>query len=186
MESGDQKQVVLQVGAVLRRLRKENNMSLEDLSERSGVSKLTLGKIERGDTNPTLGMLWKISKSLSVPLMALFSSESNVKLSRAGEGLIIAEGESWVVEPIFQGSRNQFEMWRAYLQPNSSYHPENHHPNSTEMITVMSGSVTIYIDDDEYILNHYDSISFSAGGTHSYINYSDEVAVLHITLIYRM
>ncbi|WMT40878.1 helix-turn-helix transcriptional regulator [Paenibacillus sp. D2_2] len=47
MEADDPKQVVLQVGAVLKKLRKERNMSIGDLAELSGVSKLTLGNIER-------------------------------------------------------------------------------------------------------------------------------------------
>ncbi|WP_309487196.1 hypothetical protein [Bacillus sp. ISL-4] len=50
-------------------------------------------------------MLWKISKNLSIPLMALFSTESNVNLSRAGEGLrIVGDGNNWAIEPIFQNA----------------------------------------------------------------------------------
>ncbi|MET4559594.1 transcriptional regulator with XRE-family HTH domain [Lysinibacillus parviboronicapiens] len=185
MGTDDHKQVVLQVGAVLKKLRKEQQWSLEDLSKISGVSKLTLGNIERGETNPTLGMLWKISKSLSVPLMELFATENRVSLSRAGQGLSIAEdGDNWVIEPIFQNVSNENEMFRAYLQPNSSYYPEKHHPNTTELATVMSGKVQINVNNESYILNQYDSISFRADGTHSYINDSNDVVVLHIILKY--
>ena len=62
-------------------------MSLDDLAELTGVSKLTLGNIERGETNPTLAIIWKISKGISLPLLALFKSEDTVSLYRAGEGL---------------------------------------------------------------------------------------------------
>ncbi|GGG06488.1 helix-turn-helix domain-containing protein [Paenibacillus aceti] len=185
MEADDPKQVVLQVGAVLKKLRKERNMSLSDLAELSDVSKLTLGNIERGETNPTLGMLWKISKSLSIPLMALFSSGGSVSLSRAGEGLRIAgDDKTWIVEPIFQNASDEIEMCRAYLQPNSSYYPEQHHFNTTEIVTVMSGEITITVNDEPYQLNQYDSISFRADKTHSYTNHSDDVVVLHIILKY--
>ncbi len=185
MGTDDHKQVVLQVGAVLKRLRKDKQLSLEDLSKISGVSKLTLGNIERGETNPTLGMLWKISKSLSVPLMELFAAENSVSLSRAGQGLSIAEeGRNWVIEPIFQNIGNETEVFRAYLQPNSSYYPEKHHPNTTELATVMSGKVKINVNNESYILNQYDAISFRADGTHSYINESNDVVVLHIILKY--
>jgi len=185
LETDDSKQVVLQVGAVLKKLRKERHLSLEDLSELSGVSKLTLGNIERGETNPTIGMLWKISKSLSIPLMALFSTESSVNLSRAGEGLrIVGDEKNWIIEPIFQDANNDMEMYRAYLQPNSSYHPEKHHHNTTELATVMFGTITIKVNNESFILNQYDSISFSTNGTHSYTNHSNEVVVLHIILKY--
>ncbi|MGG1660196.1 helix-turn-helix domain-containing protein [Brevibacillus sp. NRS-1366] len=187
MESDDPKHVVLQVGAVLKRLRKERQLSLEDLSELTSVSKLTLGNIERGETNPTIGMMWKISKGLSLPLMALFSSESNVNLSRSGKGFRIAgDQKTWMIEPIFQNSSNEiYEMCRAYLQPCSSYQPEKHHQNTTEIVTVMTGTITINVNDESYILHQYDSISFRADGLHSYTNHSDDIVVLHIFLKYR-
>lgn len=185
LEADDQRQVVLQVGTVLKKLRKERRLSLEDLSEFSGVSKLTLGNIERGETNPTIGMLWKISNSLSIPIMALFSSESNVNLSRAGEGLrIVGDENNWAIEPIFQNVNNNIEMYRAYLQPNSTYHPEKHHQNTTELTTVMSGTLTITVNNETFTLNQYDSISFSTNGTHSYANHTNDGVVLHIILKY--
>ncbi|HEO8421976.1 helix-turn-helix domain-containing protein [Niallia sp. FSL W8-0635] len=185
LEKDDSKQVVIQVGTVLKKLRKERRLSLENLSEISGVSKLTLGNIERGETNPTIGVLWKISKSLSIPLMALFSSGNSVTVSRAGSGLRISgAGGNWAVEPIFQNPNDGMEMYRAYLQPNSSYHSEKHHHNTTELATVMSGTITINVNNKSYTLNEYDSISFDANGMHSYINNTDKVVVLHILLKY--
>jgi transcriptional regulator with XRE-family HTH domain len=185
MEADDSKQVVLQVGGILKKIRKDKSLSLEELSSLSGVSKLTLGNIERGETNPTLGMLWKISKSLSIPLMALFSSPNTVSLSRAGEGLQIAgDNDNWTIEPIFQNSSHDTEMCRAYLQPNSSYYPEDHHQKTTETTTVMSGAITIIVNDEAFHLNQYDSIRFPADSKHAYINHSNDVVVLHIILKY--
>lgn len=184
-EHDDPKQVVLQVGAVLKKLRKERKLSLDDLAERAGVSKLTLGNIERGETNPTIGVLWKVSKSLSIPLMALFAAENSVNVSRAGKGLSIGgDDETWVIEPIFQNANDELEMYRAYLQPNSVYDPEKHHLNTTELVTVMSGSVSIQINEASYMLNTFDAISFHADDKHSYTNPTDDVVVLHILLKY--
>ncbi|MGG0667043.1 XRE family transcriptional regulator [Lederbergia citrisecunda] len=184
-ETDDSKQVVLQVGAVVKKLRKEKQLSLEDLSELSGVSKLTLGNIERGETNPTIALLWKISRSLNIPFMALFSKENSVDLSRAGKGLRISgDNKDWVIEPIFQHTSGAMETYRAYLQPNSSYHPENHHRDTTEIATVMTGTISIKVNEETYILHQYDSISFPADGRHSYENNSEEVVVLHILLKY--
>ena len=39
-------------------LRKKNRLSLEELGKLSGVSKSMLALIEKGDVNPTLGILW--------------------------------------------------------------------------------------------------------------------------------
>ncbi|MCG7410493.1 XRE family transcriptional regulator [Paenibacillus sp. ACRRX] len=187
MDIDDPKQVVLQLGAIMKKYRKEKKLSLEELSELAGVSKLTLGNIERGETNPTLGMLWKISKGLSIPLMALFSTKSSVNISQAGVGLKIpGDQPTCVFEPIFQNTSDEMEMFRAYIQPNSSYQTEKHHPNTVEFTTVMTGAVSIKVNETLYTLNQYDSISFRADSTHSYINNANDVAVLHILLKYNL
>lgn len=182
-EIDDSKQIVLQIGAALKKYRKEKNMSLDDLAELTGVSKLTLGNIERGETNPTLGMIWKISKGISLPLLALFKSEDPVSLYRAGEGLRFSNAQkNWIIEPVFKS--NDIEMCRAYLQPNSSYYPEGHHVNTTEIATVMTGSIEIQVNGEIYTLNQYDTMSFRADYAHSYTNHTNSETVLHISLKY--
>jgi len=183
----DTKQIVLQVGATLKRIRKEKKLSLEELSELTGVSKLTLGNIERGETNPTVGILWKISQGISLPLMTLFTSESSVNIYRAGQGLRFAsEQKNWIIEPICKNTNHDIEMYRAYLRPNSSYHPEAHHFNTTEIATVMTGSVSIQVNEEIFSLNQHDTISFRADSLHSYLNTTDNETVLHITLKYEV
>ncbi|MFD2329424.1 helix-turn-helix domain-containing protein [Cohnella sp. GCM10020058] len=184
-EVDESKQIVLQIGGALKKYRKENNMSLDGLAELTGVSKLTLGNIERGETNPTLGIIWKISKGISLPLFSLFKNEPSVSLYRAGEGLRFSNDQkNWTIEPFFKNASSDIEMCRAYLQPNSSYHPEGHHVNTTEIATVMTGSVEIQVDGEAYTLNQYDTISFRADCPHSYTNHTDREAVLHISLKY--
>lgn len=46
----------------LNRLRNERNLSLGQLAELSGVSKVMLSQIEKGDSNPTVNTIWKIAK----------------------------------------------------------------------------------------------------------------------------
>ncbi|MDG0791189.1 XRE family transcriptional regulator [Cohnella ginsengisoli] len=184
-EVDESRQMVLQIGGALKKYRKEKNMSLDDLAALTGVSKLTLGNIERGETNPTLGIIWKISKGISLPLFALFKSEESVSLYRAGEGMRFSNDQkNWTIEPIFKNASSDIEMCRAYLQPNSAYYPEGHHVNTTEIATVMTGSVEIQVNGEVYTLNQYDTISFRADCPHAYTNSTDREAVLHISLKY--
>ena len=50
----------------LRKIRKEQNMSLDMLSERTLVSKSMLGQIERGESNPTVATIAKIVDGIRV------------------------------------------------------------------------------------------------------------------------
>jgi DNA-binding XRE family transcriptional regulator len=53
-------------GANLRRSSTRRGLSLERLARASGVSRAMLGPIELGQSTPTINVVWKIARSLSV------------------------------------------------------------------------------------------------------------------------
>jgi Predicted transcription factor, homolog of eukaryotic MBF1 len=64
--------LVKKVGERIRRLRKERNLSQEQLAERSGLHTNYVGQVERGEKNLTLETLEKIVSGLDVSLEELF------------------------------------------------------------------------------------------------------------------
>ena len=60
------------VGANLRRLRVERDISQERLAFDSGVDRSYLGGMERGEENPTVDILDRLAITLSVPVGELF------------------------------------------------------------------------------------------------------------------
>jgi transcriptional regulator with XRE-family HTH domain len=62
----------VRIAARVRGLRGSLGMSLEDLSERCGVSRSMISLIERGESSPTAVVLEKLAAGLGVPLAALF------------------------------------------------------------------------------------------------------------------
>ncbi|MBN2498738.1 MAG: helix-turn-helix transcriptional regulator [Deltaproteobacteria bacterium] len=63
----------LLLGANVRRLRRAQGLSQEDLADRSGISNRYLGRIERGEANPSLDILERLSTSFGVDLVDLLS-----------------------------------------------------------------------------------------------------------------
>lgn len=61
-------------GANLRHHRKAKGWTLEQLSEQVGVSRETIGKIERGVAAPLFETAEKIAATLGVPAPALFGA----------------------------------------------------------------------------------------------------------------
>src|SRR4051794_41728317 len=59
------------LGARVKSLREAMDLSLRDLSERSGVSAPMLSQVERGDTSPTLAVAQKIAAGLDLTLSQL-------------------------------------------------------------------------------------------------------------------
>lgn len=60
------------IAARVRGLRSSLGMSLEDVSERCGVSRSMISLVERGESSPTAVVLEKLAAGLGVPLAALF------------------------------------------------------------------------------------------------------------------
>ncbi|MEK7218858.1 MAG: helix-turn-helix transcriptional regulator [Patescibacteria group bacterium] len=62
----------------IRRLRFDRNMTQEELALRTGVSRQTIMSIERGRTNPSVLLAYKISAALEAPLTEVFSMEGKL------------------------------------------------------------------------------------------------------------
>jgi transcriptional regulator with XRE-family HTH domain len=63
------------LGERIRYLRKEKNMTQEDLGFSIGNSGKQIGRIERGENNVTSCMLYQISKALNIEMKELFDFE---------------------------------------------------------------------------------------------------------------
>lgn len=61
------------ISASMKRERNARGWSLADLSERSGVSKAMISKIERGEASPTATVLGKLSGAFGMALSALLA-----------------------------------------------------------------------------------------------------------------
>lgn len=56
------------VGANIKRLRREQGISQEELADRAGMHRTFISQIERAVKNPTIQTLDKIAQALGVPL----------------------------------------------------------------------------------------------------------------------
>ena len=55
----------------IKRIRENKKMTLDAAAAATGVSRSMLSKIERGDANPTITVLWKIANGFKVSFTAL-------------------------------------------------------------------------------------------------------------------
>jgi transcriptional regulator with XRE-family HTH domain len=64
--------LVKRIGERIRRLRKEMDLSQEQLAERSGLHTNYVGQVERGEKNLTLETLEKVVRGLDIALEKFF------------------------------------------------------------------------------------------------------------------
>lgn len=168
------------IGQEIRRIRTEQQLTLDETANRSGVSKAMLGQIERGESNPTIATLWKIASGLRVSLSSLLS---------------YAEDEYQVVDikalPFVQSSDQKmklydifpfnpisgFEYFYITLEPGASHASQAHENSSGEYIVVTEGELTLVIDERKYVLNAPAAIQFSPQKNHRYENHSTSPTV---------
>lgn len=162
----------------LNRLRTERNFSLGQLAELSGVSKVMLSQIEKGETNPTINTIWKIANGLKVPYTKLIDETPNVAMLIKKAECIEQENETtnYRVFCYFTSTPTRnFEMFRVELDPHSSNESIGHSEKSEEYIYVTSGELVLKTKGETYTLLEGDSISFDSSVPHTYINQQDKL-----------
>ena len=93
------------IGANLKQLRTERNLTLGQLSGLAGISKAMLSEMEKGMGNPTINTIWKIANGLKVPYTRLLEEVSPAPPGPAGGALPQTEGTATIgCTAIFQGA----------------------------------------------------------------------------------
>ncbi len=62
------------IGQSLKRWREARGVSQRDLADRSGVSHITIARIETGRQDPTVGLLARLAGALRIRLADLFAT----------------------------------------------------------------------------------------------------------------
>jgi transcriptional regulator with XRE-family HTH domain len=170
------------VGVRVKALREAMDLSLRDLAERSGVSAPMLSQVERGETSPTLAVAERIAAGLELTLSQLLRLDERVHIvvTRAGDRRVTHRRGHQTEEltPPLPGQRADVSLHR--LAPDASTgqpgDPPIHEPGSRETAVVLSGSVSLLIDDERHDLAEGDSVTFDADLPHHFINDGDRPA----------
>lgn len=169
----------------IKRLREENKLSMDELAKLSTVSKSMLAQIERGDGNPTISTLWKISNGMKVPFDALtVRPKSPYEIVKTSDIQPILEDNGKVKNySIFPDNENRrFAVYYLELDVSSYWESEPHLKGTTEFITIFTGEIEIYADGQRFMVEKGESIRFRADTIHSYKNIGKEPAKLHMIL----
>lgn len=176
------------VGANLRRLRTRRGLSLERLSQLSGVSRAMLGQIELGQSAPTINVLWKIARALEVTFSALIStrSQSGALILRSSEAKVLtSKDRSFSSRALFPFDEpRRVEFYELRLTPGGVETADAHAPGTSENLVVTAGTVEIDVAGETHRLDAGDSILFEADSPHAYRNAGRGEAVMYLVMTY--
>ena len=184
------------VGANLRRLRMRRGLSLEKLSQRSGVSRAMLGQIELGQSAPTINVLWKIARALDVTFATLITA------AREAGGTTILRKQNAKVLTSHGGrsarARCSLSTDRAGPSSTSSGSPRGRprQPTPTRPARWRTSSswrsAELVIDTrraaseqtETHRLEAGDAVVFEADVPHSYVNVGGKDCVMYLVMTY--
>ena len=165
---------VASIGPKIRQLRRQKNLSLQQLSDRSGLSTAAIHKIERSGMTPTVGTLMKLAAALNrsvayfideeeSPPAVLVRSDERKRLFTARDGL----GRAAVSGPV-----GHFFMEAAIttLEPGAcSGDKPLEHPGE-ELVFALDGMLSFQVGSEEYMLRRGDALHFRTDRPHRWQN----------------
>lgn len=160
------------IGENLQKIRNNGGMSLQQLADLTGVSKTMLGALERGEINPTIGTLWKISGGLKMPLSRLINKESkDVVIARADAYEYTLDQGGIKLLSIFKfDPKKRIEVFLKHFDEGSMLESDGHSAGVEEYLMVFEGEMEIEVNGERFRLMPGDSVKFVADGPHKYWN----------------
>jgi transcriptional regulator with XRE-family HTH domain len=168
-------EALAQVGAMVRKLRRERALTVEALAAAAGLSAGLISQVERGIGNPSFTTLLKLASTLSVPLGTFLSDPAsqpgrNVvrkherkRLEPPGEGGLVYE----LLTPDLQ---RDLQMLHTRMPPGFDGAGQPFRHAGEECQHVLAGQLEIFVGNERYELSEGDSITYDSNLPHWYRN----------------
>lgn len=169
------------LGKTINRLRRAYNYSLGDLSEQSGVAKSIISQIEKNETNPTLGTLYKLAKALNSPIEEMLRGEEAPalveKLGPSGTPLLMSDDGRCRLRIIGWIKTVELVQWyHLEAEPSGVLESEPHPAGSIENLTVLAGSVSVTSGDEQFQVTAGETARYAGDRPHRIVNNGDVLA----------
>jgi len=171
----------------IKRIRKSKKLSMERLAAESGVSRSMLGQIERGEANPSVGILGKLAAALKVPAEVLLENDdfqSLVHFRECETKPIRMDAGKVVVRPNFPyDDATRLESCFVDLYISGRYEPEPSVPGCVCHLTVMAGAPAVTAEGETFRLVERDALRFAADRPYKFENMTNSTA--RLLLVYQ-
>lgn len=165
-------------GSKLKEIRVAKGLSLQQVSQGSGVSVGMISQIERRKADPTMTTLYKLCKGLNITIASLFTEteESQHIVKKENRKTIMLANSKVKYQLLTPNQKGELEMLLVELAPGQEDRQGITHYGE-ECGFVISGQLTVVLGDEEFMLNEGDSIHFNSSIPHRFINRTEEPAL---------
>lgn len=178
------KNLTEKISTVLKALRQKKGWSLDLASQKTGVSKAMLGQIERGESNPTIAVLWKIAAGFEVSFSSFIEDlplSHSTLIHRGGYlPLMHPQDDKFRVMPLFPYDEIlRFEMFIIELMPECEHISPPHQSGVIEHVIVTQGEIEVLVNGAWQRFQKNEGVRFNANKPHGYRNLTRAKAIFH-------
>jgi len=158
--------------------RSQKELTLAQVSERTGISVPMLSKIENAKVSSPVSAYAKIAKALEIPLGKLFSEDGSASISlvRKEERKKYTRSRAYIGESIaFKKSNKKMEPF-VHIYPSGFSNPPLYQHDNEEIIYVLEGTLEFRYGETTQVLSPGDCVYFDANIEHTARAIGDETA----------
>ncbi|MBX5132370.1 helix-turn-helix domain-containing protein [Rhizobium lentis] len=174
----DVERVSATVSQNLKLFRKQNGLTLDELSRKSGVSKGMLVEIEKGSANPSIATLCRAATALGVSVADFVGVAVNVpvRIVPPEDASILWRGPKGGSATLLVGTHgpDEIELWRWTLFPGEVFESPGHSAGTLELLNVETGALTLKLADSEHHVQAGSSVLARTEEKHAYMNCGKE------------
>ena len=182
--STSQEDIQVNVGERVKRVREERELTLQDISQRTGLDVAFLEQVENGNVAPPLGIVIKLAKALDLKMGYFISGEEGrpYTIVRKNDRKVVSRYSS--KEGKYYGYRYEslaphkkdrhMEPFLVSLEPSKADEERSTH-DGQEFIYVLEGAMEVKLGEEVYVLEPGDSIYYDSTVPHLVKNHGSDV-----------
>lgn len=164
--------ILSRLPARLKAARRDKGLSLEAVSNLSGVSRSMVSQIERGESSPTIATLWNLTRALQVDFAGLLDAEASgdhISVLRASDVPSIDNmGQGCQIRILSPPEdAGHHEIYDLRFAPDGALVSPPHTRGAQEQLTVIEGTLTVTSGAASEILAVGDTARYAADVQHS-------------------
>jgi transcriptional regulator with XRE-family HTH domain len=175
------------IAATLRAARHARDLSAGALADRSGVSRAMIGKIERGEAQPTAVLLGRLSAALGMTLSELVARAEGdgERLVRAADQPTWTDPETgYVRRAVSPAAGGPLELVEVELPPGAAVaYPAAAYTFVSQQVWVLAGRLRLREGEHEHDLGTGDCLQFARPAPCSFTNDTDEPCRYLVALV---
>jgi transcriptional regulator with XRE-family HTH domain len=164
----DTTEVLAVIGSIVRSLREAQGLTLEELANRTRLSKSMLSLIERGKSAPSIGTLVAISSVFGVPLPELLGKPKYDQeiVTRLADQTVVKSGDGMIHRTVTNDQIRGIEIAFNQYKRGASNSPKPITHDGFEYGLVIDGVLEVAVEDQKHVVSAGDLIRYPSDKPH--------------------